>query len=243
MTNAIRSRTVQFGQKRQPKIKSTDPRCERRLRTATTPLHRRRAAARSATYAPAVVPERDGSTRSINPAWTQAPAHIVGLTSARAPAKGTMLKNARQTLTMAAITGVLATAPLTLSNATAFAADDVRWDPNTVGMPFEAAAFVPAPPVPDAPAPDAPAPDAAPAADTAPAPDAPPPPALPTRPRLPTHRRPRLPTHRRPRLPTHRPHRMHPRRRPRMRLRPRPRRPMRRPRRRSRPRHPSGPTA
>ncbi|MGB7868566.1 MAG: hypothetical protein WBM01_09875 [Mycobacterium sp.] len=81
-----------------------------------------------------------------------------------------MLKNVRQTLTTAAITGVLATAPLTLSNATAFAANDVRWDPNTVGMPFEAAAVVPAPP-----APDAPAPDAAPAADAAPAPDAPPP--------------------------------------------------------------------
>jgi resuscitation-promoting factor RpfE len=53
----------------------------------------------------------------------------------------------------------------------------MRWDPNTVGAPFEAAAFVPAPPAPDAaPAPDAPAPDAAPAAD-APAPDAPAPPA------------------------------------------------------------------
>jgi hypothetical protein len=88
-----------------------------------------------------------------------------------------MLKNVRQTLTTAAITGVLATVPLALSNATAFAANDVRWDPNTVGMPFEAAAFVPAPPAPEAPAPDAPAPDAAPAADAAPAPDAPPPPA------------------------------------------------------------------
>ena len=93
-----------------------------------------------------------------------------------------MLKNVRQTLTMAAITGVLATAPLTLSNATAFAADDMRWDPNALGAPFEPVGFVapPAPeaaPAPDAPAPDAPpAPDAAPAAD-APAPDAPPPPA------------------------------------------------------------------
>ena len=47
------------------------------------------------------------------------------------------MKNVRQTLTMAAITGVLATAPLTLSNATAFAANDVRWDPNTVGAPFQ----------------------------------------------------------------------------------------------------------
>jgi outer membrane biosynthesis protein TonB len=84
-----------------------------------------------------------------------------------------MLKNVRQTLTMAAITGVLATAPLTLSNATAFAADDMRWDPNTIGAPFEAADFAPAP-APDAPAPDAPAP---PPADLPPAPDAPPPPA------------------------------------------------------------------
>jgi resuscitation-promoting factor RpfE len=83
-----------------------------------------------------------------------------------------MLKNVRQTLTMAAITGVLATAPLTLSNATAFAADDMRWDPNALGAPFEPAGFAPAP---DAPAPDAgPAPDAPPAADAAPVPDAPP---------------------------------------------------------------------
>jgi resuscitation-promoting factor RpfE len=95
-----------------------------------------------------------------------------------------MLKNVRQTLTMAAITGVLATAPLALSNATAFAADDMRWDPNTLGAPFEAAAFVPAPPAPDAAptpdaahAPDAPSPDAPPAPEPAPAPDAPPPPA------------------------------------------------------------------
>jgi hypothetical protein len=97
-----------------------------------------------------------------------------------------MLKNVRQTLTMAAITGVLATAPLTLSNATAFAADDMRWDPNTVGAPVQPAGFVPAPDAaaPDVPAPDAPpaqdappAPDAAPAPVAAPAPDAPPPPA------------------------------------------------------------------
>jgi resuscitation-promoting factor RpfE len=87
-----------------------------------------------------------------------------------------MLKNVRQALTMAAITGVLATAPLTLSNATAFAADDMRWDPNTLGVPVEAAGFVPAPDAP--PAPDAgPAPDAPPAPDAGPAPDAPPPPA------------------------------------------------------------------
>ena len=44
-----------------------------------------------------------------------------------------MLKNVRQALTMAAITGLLATAPLTLSNGVAFAADDLRWDPNTLG--------------------------------------------------------------------------------------------------------------
>jgi len=92
-----------------------------------------------------------------------------------------MLKNVRQALTMAAITGVLATAPLTLSNGVAFAADDMRWDPNTLGAPFLPAGFV-APPAPDAaPAPDAPdappAPDAAP--EAAPAPDAPPPPAPP----------------------------------------------------------------
>ena len=49
-----------------------------------------------------------------------------------------MLKNVRQTLTMAAITGVLATAPLTLSNAIAFAADDMRWDPNTLGAAVRA---------------------------------------------------------------------------------------------------------
>src|SRR5271166_411459 len=177
MTNAIRSRTVHFGQKRQNKNRIHGPACERGLRTAATPPRRRRAATRSAAHAPAVVPERDGAIRSINPAWTQAPAHIAGPISARAPAKGTLLKNVRQALTMAAITGVLTAAPLTLSNATAWAADDMRWDPNTVGAPFEAADFMPAPPAPDAaPAPDAPAPDAAPAAD-APAPDAPAPPA------------------------------------------------------------------
>ncbi|MGA9490919.1 MAG: resuscitation-promoting factor RpfE, partial [Mycobacterium sp.] len=65
-----------------------------------------------------------------------------------------MLKNVRQTLRMAAITGVLATTPLTLSNAIA-SADYERVSPST---PFELAAFVPAPPAPDAP--DAPAPDA-----------------------------------------------------------------------------------
>src|SRR6202022_4967094 len=118
--------------------------CERRLRTATTPPCRRRAAARSAAHAPAVVPERDGAARNNKPAWTQAPAHIAGLTSARAPAKGTMLKNVRQTPTMARITGVLATAPITLSNAVAFAADDMRGDPNRLTAPGEPAGFVPA---------------------------------------------------------------------------------------------------
>jgi hypothetical protein len=106
-----------------------------------------------------------------------------------------MLKTVRQTLTMAAITGVLATAPLTLSNAVA-SADYERLTPNVPSTPFAPAAFVPppeapdAPPAPDAPAPDAPAPDAPPAPDAAPAadaapapvdlppaPDAPPPPA------------------------------------------------------------------
>jgi hypothetical protein len=104
-----------------------------------------------------------------------------------------MLKNVRQALTMAAITGVLAAAPLTLSNAIAFA-DYERLDPNMPTAPFAPAGFVPAPdalpaadvpPAPDAPPPpDAPAPDAAPAADLPPAPadlppapDAPPPPA------------------------------------------------------------------
>jgi resuscitation-promoting factor RpfE len=177
--------------KGKPNNRIHGPACERGLRTATTPPRRRRAAARSAAHAPAVVPERDGAIRSIKPAWTQAPAHIAGLVSARAPAKGTLLKNVRQTLTMAAITGVLATAPLTLSNATAFAENDTRWDPNTIGAPFEAVDFVPAPdaapapaPTPDAPpAPDAPAPEAAPAPPApvdlppAPAPDAPAPPA------------------------------------------------------------------
>ena len=82
-----------------------------------------------------------------------------------------MLKNVRQTLRMAAITGVLVTTPLTLSNAIA-SADYERVSPST---PFEQAAFVPEP-VADAPVP--PAPDAPPApADLPPAPDAPPAPA------------------------------------------------------------------
>jgi resuscitation-promoting factor RpfE len=89
-----------------------------------------------------------------------------------------MLKNVRQTLTMAAITGVLATAPLTLSNGVAFAADDMRWDPDTVGAPFQPAGFMA--PAPDAAPAPAPAPDAPPAPDAGPAPDAPAPDAPPT---------------------------------------------------------------
>jgi hypothetical protein len=88
-----------------------------------------------------------------------------------------MLKNVRQTLTMAAITGVLAAAPLTLSNAVA-SADYERLTPNVPSTPFAPAGSVPAPEAPDAPpAPDAPAPDAPPAPDAAPAADAAPAPA------------------------------------------------------------------
>lgn len=88
-----------------------------------------------------------------------------------------MLKNVRQTLRMAALTAVLASAPLTLTNAIA-SADFERVTPNAPSTPVELAGFVPAPdaPAPDAPAPEAPAPDA-PAPDApapeAPAPDAP----------------------------------------------------------------------
>ncbi|HZC89093.1 MAG TPA: hypothetical protein VE400_00210, partial [Mycobacterium sp.] len=83
-----------------------------------------------------------------------------------------MLKTVRQKLTMAAITGVLATAPLTLSNAVA-SADYERLTPNVPSTPFAPAAFVPPPEAPDTPpAPDAPAPDAPPAPDAAPAADA-----------------------------------------------------------------------
>jgi hypothetical protein len=99
-----------------------------------------------------------------------------------------MLNNVRQTLRMAALTAVLASAPLSLSNAIA-SADFERVTPNTS---VELAGFVPAPVAPPAddapaapeaaPAPEAPnvAPvaDAAPApADLPPAPDAPPAPA------------------------------------------------------------------
>jgi resuscitation-promoting factor RpfE len=104
-----------------------------------------------------------------------------------------MFMNVRKTLTVAAITGVLAAAPLTLSNAIAFA-DDLPLDPNVPAAPVDPAGFAAAPdapPAPDAlPAPDAPppaepagfmpAPDAPPAPDALPAPDAPPTPdALP----------------------------------------------------------------
>ena len=47
--------------------------------------------------------------------------------------------NVRKTLTVAAITGVFATAPLTLSNATAFA-DDLPLDPNEPAAPVDPAA-------------------------------------------------------------------------------------------------------
>ncbi len=97
-----------------------------------------------------------------------------------------MLKNVRQTLRMAALTAVLASTPLSLSNAIA-SADFERVTPNA---PIELAGFVPAPDVPpagDAPAtPDAPpvpdAPNVAPAADIPPAPEAPPAPDAPPAP-------------------------------------------------------------
>ena len=85
------------------------------------------------------------------------------------------MKNVRKTLTMVAMTGVLATVPMTLSNAVAFA-DDVQLD--AAAGPEGLA------PGPDAPAPDAPAPDA-PAAFDVPAPDAPPPPDAPPAPDAP----------------------------------------------------------
>jgi outer membrane biosynthesis protein TonB len=97
------------------------------------------------------------------------------------------LNNVRQTLRMAALTAVIASAPLSLSNAIA-SADFERVTPNA---PVELAGFVPAPvapPADDAPAsPDAPpapdAPNAAPVADAAPAPaDLPPAPDAPPAP-------------------------------------------------------------
>jgi resuscitation-promoting factor RpfE len=97
-----------------------------------------------------------------------------------------MLKNVRQTLRMAALTAVLASAPLSLSNAIA-SADFERVTPNAPSTPVELAGFVPppaAPPADDAPAPPAPdAPNAAPVADAVPAPaDLPPAPDAPPAP-------------------------------------------------------------
>jgi hypothetical protein len=100
------------------------------------------------------------------------------------------LKNVRQTLRMAALTAVLASTPLSLSNAIA-SADFERVTPNAPSTPFELAGFEPAPaaaPVGDPPAaPDAPpapdAPNVAPIADVAPAPtDLPPAPDAPPAP-------------------------------------------------------------
>jgi hypothetical protein len=98
-----------------------------------------------------------------------------------------MLKNVRQTLRMAALTAVLASAPLSMSNAIA-STDFERVAPNAPS-PVELAGFVPAPaPEGDAPAtPDAPpapdAPNVAPVADAAPAPaDLPPAPEAPAPP-------------------------------------------------------------
>ncbi len=83
------------------------------------------------------------------------------------------MNNVRQTLRMAALTAVLASAPLSLSNAIA-SADFERVTPNA---PIELAGFVPAPvapPADDAPADLPPAPDAPPAPEApAPAPEAP----------------------------------------------------------------------
>ncbi len=163
-------------------------------------------------------------------------AHIAGLASACAPAKGTILNNVRQTLRMAALTAVLASAPLSLSNAIA-SADFERVTPNA---PVELAGFVPAPvapPADDAPAtPDAPpapeAPNAAPVADAAPAPaDLPPAPDAPPAPAPDAPPAPAL-RHLRPHLRHLRPHR-------------KPRRPpmtLRRQRKRRRPRRPTAST-
>jgi len=96
------------------------------------------------------------------------------------------LKNVRQTLRMTAVTAVLASTPLSLSNAIA-AADFERVTPNAPSTPFELAGVVPAPDAP--PAGDAPVADAPPApADLPPAPDsapAPPPDAPPAAPDAP----------------------------------------------------------
>jgi hypothetical protein len=92
-----------------------------------------------------------------------------------------MLNNVRQTLRMAALTAVLASAPLSLSTATASA----EFERVTPIAPVELNGFVPAPVAP--PADDAPAsleaPNAAPVADAAPAPaDLPPAPDAPPAP-------------------------------------------------------------
>ncbi|MGB7144019.1 MAG: resuscitation-promoting factor RpfE, partial [Mycobacterium sp.] len=75
------------------------------------------------------------------------------------------MKNVRQTLSTAAITGVLAAAPLTLSNAIA-SADYERFNPSIPAAEFAPAGFVPPAPAADAPS----TPDVAPAADATPAP-------------------------------------------------------------------------
>ena len=189
MTNA---RVFSYGPLRPEKarkIESTDPRVSggygRRRRPRAAAGHQPGAAS-----APAVVPERDGAIRSIQPPRNRQSAHIAGLASARAPAKGTILKNVRQTLRMAALTAVLASAPLSLTNAIA-SADFERVTPNVPSTPFAPAGFVStpdAPPADDAPrAPDAPpapdAPNVAPVADAPPAPaDLPPAPDAPPAP-------------------------------------------------------------
>ncbi len=85
---------------------------------------------------PLSCPKRDGTSRSSNPPDRRHPAHLGGLASARAPAKGTILTNVRTKLTMFAISGVLATTPFTLATATAFA-DDV--DANASAAPVDPA--------------------------------------------------------------------------------------------------------
>jgi resuscitation-promoting factor RpfE len=91
-----------------------------------------------------------------------------------------MLKNVRQTLTMAAITAAIAAAPFAPFVATANAEGEA-WDVNAALGTNPDAPAAPAPDSAPAPAPDAPAPDAppppAPDAPAPPAPDAPPPPA------------------------------------------------------------------
>jgi outer membrane biosynthesis protein TonB len=91
-----------------------------------------------------------------------------------------MLKNVRQTLTMAAIAGALVAIPTApfIANANA---EGEAWEVNAALGTNPEAPAAPAPDAPPAPAPDAPPPDAppppAPDAPPPPAPDAPPPPA------------------------------------------------------------------